>query len=645
MTRTFLFLVAGLLIVGGTTAVTVAAQAAPVGGPEPGSAATYRVLVDDEHYANFTIVRTDDVEALAPDGSLRPGAFYAAEWTAEGMVIASEELHVAEDGIWRHAMSPLRAVASVFVDGQPHEAVLEQFEETRFDGKSALCGAILPVPVRPARTLELPGCEAPFDVLASDGWTLTGNGRTIHFDPGDAWPARLVVQGQTPIVYERHISGTSHVTAPAFNPVDTPTPSPLAWTGPDDGDIVSWPLADAIAAAEEDPLYADLRAYLADHPDAVVVEAGFRPMVADGQDQEIWQIVLSDGLTAFAMEAVRATERAPQGLEVLSPFFGQIVTTEFDTQQAPDARYPDADTRPDHMPTAADAARTWQAIRGHGQAPTAYHFTMACTETCGDARLTVGAVEYAENRPDRVVVCSNCVLSDLEASDVLTVAASGELVSLEKRQSMFQEPGSFSTSPSDAFGFSEARIIVAPAGSIALLAGLATLVALLWKSAPVAAFFSRVHGDQALESPERQRILQIVQSTPGVHHNEIVRVTGKGNGSVEHHLRTLVRTGHLSQKRAGGFVCYYAKGALDRRVMAALPVLKADLAKDILGAVQKDPGLTGADLARLTGAENSTIAYHLKRLEGAGLIERRRAGRVVQAYPQELAGKALRFAA
>lgn len=52
----------------------------------------------------------------------------------------------------------------------------------------------------------------------------------------------------------------------------------------------------------------------------------------------------------------------------------------------------------------------------------------------------------------------------------------------------------------------------------------------------------------------------------------------------------------------------------------------------IYGIVRHAPGVSVRDVARLAGVESSTADYHLRRLEKAGVLLRRRRGRALAFY-------------
>jgi predicted transcriptional regulator len=51
-------------------------------------------------------------------------------------------------------------------------------------------------------------------------------------------------------------------------------------------------------------------------------------------------------------------------------------------------------------------------------------------------------------------------------------------------------------------------------------------------------------------------LIKIVRQNPGIHYRELLRASGLGYGTIEHHLALLERLGLLRADRLGGFTRY-----------------------------------------------------------------------------------------
>jgi predicted transcriptional regulator len=150
--------------------------------------------------------------------------------------------------------------------------------------------------------------------------------------------------------------------------------------------------------------------------------------------------------------------------------------------------------------------------------------------------------------------------------------------------------------------------------------------------------FSRVTPDAALDHPARRRLCAAIEASPGIHLQELVRVTGSGRSTIEHHLDKLVDTGLVQRRVAAGYACYFP-ARTDRRVMAAAPALRSATARNILEVALAEPGITAQGIAESVGVGRSTVHHHLQRLAEAGVLRQDRDGASLHWYPTDAAAK------
>ncbi|MHB8632501.1 MAG: thrombospondin type 3 repeat-containing protein [Thermoplasmatota archaeon] len=153
--------------------------------------------------------------------------------------------------------------------------------------------------------------------------------------------------------------------------------------------------------------------------------------------------------------------------------------------------------------------------------------------------------------------------------------------------------------------------------------------------------FSRLREAEVLEHPLRRELLQHIEAEPGLHCQALVRKVDRQRGLVEHHLKVLVRGGHVKEVKTAGYLCYYPATAHDRAAMEAGSALRSGLARDVLTAIVRNPGATLPNVAKIVGAEYGAVSYHVKRLEAAGLVQLLGTNGHTQALPQALAMRAL----
>lgn len=399
---------------------------------------------------------------------------------------------------------------------------------------------------------------------------------------------------------------------------------------------------DAYAAAARDPGSDSLGPFLREHPDAYVAEAYSQEMLdTNGAAHYAWYFVATDGDAWTG----RSVEDGP--LEVggsnslwLPEAAGRGPTVHTWAPEDSDRDWPGhylrPDRLPDRLPSAMDLLARHRFVENR-DIPGAHYlgWSLTCkTPACLQGDLWMGAGYEAERfTPSAVPV----VTPSGHGVDVaiLSVGLDGKPLTrwaYTSDRPAFQVTGSQHTADRD-FALATSAVSSAPSAWVApgpaaatglgLLGLLASALYYFWphlKGLALAPLFSRIADDEVLDNPNRARILDLVRAQPGVHFQDLVRQAGVGRGTLEHHLRKLEAADLVTIKRSKGYACCFPKGAVDRRLMEAAPVLRSEGGRAVLREVARRPGASSRDLAGELGFAPSTVSYHLKRLESAGLV-------------------------
>lgn len=172
-----------------------------------------------------------------------------------------------------------------------------------------------------------------------------------------------------------------------------------------------------------------------------------------------------------------------------------------------------------------------------------------------------------------------------------------------------------------------------PWGLGALL--LLLLLGVLWhlRHLPIVRLFSRIKREDVLEHPLRSQIAALVQAEPGIHFTDLQQRLGKGSGVARHHVKVLTSAGVIRERRTGRYVCYYPPEMPDRGLQEIGGLLRSDVARGLLNELARAPGQPVAALARRLHVRPSTVRYHLRRFEEAGLARVRAEAGASHAYP------------
>ena len=426
------------------------------------------------------------------------------------------------------------------------------------------------------------------------------------------------------------------------------------WLLADDGVDHPFPLSAAFQAARDHPSSTGFREFLAQHPEAYVASASHRSSSMEGEPpKEAWWITLTDGRMSqqFYVERTEAASDHPVGpLPVTPPAPVPTVlpgrspwpTVRVSSwEKEPADGLPPRSRLPAALPTVASLLAQWQAMAPshyHDKAPNDWQFYVRCSEDeC--ARLWVyvaaGHNAYRRTYPDAAATASGDPLDVEQTSQLVYWSGWDDAFLGPAPQRYFERSTTWNARGADPpAAAAGAGKDVAPVprfqstvwafpsdasaiGAAALVPG---LLYWLWPWVKTGfGMFSRIESHRVLDNPTRRRLLERIEAEPGVHHGELVRMLGKGQGATEHHLRHLERAGLIKRLKCTGYTCYFPKSS-GRQEMAAAPLLKSPVARAIVEAARAEPGVTGAELARRLRVSGPTVHYHVQRLKQGGLL-------------------------
>jgi DNA-binding MarR family transcriptional regulator len=136
-----------------------------------------------------------------------------------------------------------------------------------------------------------------------------------------------------------------------------------------------------------------------------------------------------------------------------------------------------------------------------------------------------------------------------------------------------------------------------------------------WAESPVmlAPLYLRIPEPQLLNSSMRASIFTFVNHNPGATFTQIRESVNAASGTVQHHLRVLVRGGVLRRVRTGKYTRYYP---FNHRVLA-LPPSQETIVKSL---VREGPA-TKSEIAKRTGMSRQLVHYHVEKMAELGLVE------------------------
>jgi DNA-binding MarR family transcriptional regulator len=206
------------------------------------------------------------------------------------------------------------------------------------------------------------------------------------------------------------------------------------------------------------------------------------------------------------------------------------------------------------------------------------------------------------------------------------IAASGEAAAALEQQPVEPAPGqplpdSRGPAPVQPRSGSSGPVLqeapsVQPRLAWALAASLALPGALLAKLLASLLALRRPRGGR---SSLRDAVLEAVAAHPGIRHRELVRRIGHGNGTVEHHVRSLIAEGRVQRVRLGGATAYAAAGVAPGE-LPLLMALEGRTSRRLAQDVAAHPGSRLTDVAARLGVSLATAHYQAGKLAAAGVL-------------------------
>lgn len=155
-----------------------------------------------------------------------------------------------------------------------------------------------------------------------------------------------------------------------------------------------------------------------------------------------------------------------------------------------------------------------------------------------------------------------------------------------------------------------------------------SLLGLVWWLHHFGAGLSRIRAARILDNPQRQILYEYICLNPGLGQQDIATAMGKNRSTINHHFQMLERAGYATTVRDGRRTLYFdGKKALSDRQCLSIAVLRNSVTKAIAQHVQIHPGITQDSLARAFDVSASTVIWHTRRLNDAGILHSKREGR------------------
>lgn len=148
---------------------------------------------------------------------------------------------------------------------------------------------------------------------------------------------------------------------------------------------------------------------------------------------------------------------------------------------------------------------------------------------------------------------------------------------------------------------------------------------------PLVPLFSRIEKDELLENDRRARIFELIKNNPGIHLSEIARELEYAWGTTLHHLRKLRAERLILFKDIGHHKSFFVNGSgLSEKQMEALSLIKTGTLAQLAHYLEGHPRTTLKELSEALSISPPLAAFHIRKLEKAGLVAKVRDGKSVR---------------
>jgi len=125
-----------------------------------------------------------------------------------------------------------------------------------------------------------------------------------------------------------------------------------------------------------------------------------------------------------------------------------------------------------------------------------------------------------------------------------------------------------------------------------------------------------------LELDPRRKIYDYIFKNPGLHFREIQRKMNIPYGTLNYHIKYLVKQDLVSSKFENGYRRYFISEKLGRKEEEVLNLLRQEVPRYILLYIMFHKVCSQVELSKALEKKPSTIDFHLNKLRKLGFIER-----------------------
>lgn len=133
--------------------------------------------------------------------------------------------------------------------------------------------------------------------------------------------------------------------------------------------------------------------------------------------------------------------------------------------------------------------------------------------------------------------------------------------------------------------------------------------------------------EEALELENRRMIFRYISRYPGSYFREIQKKVGLATGVLEYHLNYLVKKGLLSTETERKKKRYFVSQEIPHLDKRTIGLMRQRIPRRITIHTLLNPDCSFQDLRKEFEVAKSTLSFHLRKLEDAGILASLKKGR------------------
>jgi DNA-binding MarR family transcriptional regulator len=157
---------------------------------------------------------------------------------------------------------------------------------------------------------------------------------------------------------------------------------------------------------------------------------------------------------------------------------------------------------------------------------------------------------------------------------------------------------------------------------------LKTVIPVLVISIVLVVLFTRLRRNSLLDQAMRARIYSTIQTSQGIHFNELMRQLEVKPGVLSHHINILEREKFIKSLQDGTYRRFFLYDT-----NAELRVSFNKIQEKILALINRKPGIMQKEISKEIGSSGFVTNYHVRILKDAGMVLLEKDGKNLRCFP------------